>query len=121
MDCGGPLPEDPNAEDGNELEDILLATALSTLNITKDLLPVPEPSFNAPRPKSTFELDSDSESEYDSESDDSRDPLEILCDILDISEDDLDCSFGAQTSSSDALSKPRTSFISTAPLRLSKA
>ncbi|KAJ3479774.1 hypothetical protein NLI96_g8825 [Meripilus lineatus] len=120
VDCDGPLPEDPNAEDGYDLEDILLATALSTLNITKDFLPVPEPSFNAPRSKPTFELDSDSESEYDSESDDGRDPLEILCDILDISEDDLDGSFDAQTPPSDAPSKPRTSFTVTAPLRLSK-
>ncbi|KAJ3477861.1 hypothetical protein NLI96_g10172 [Meripilus lineatus] len=80
VDCDNPLPEDPNTEDGNDLEDILLAMALSTLNITKDLLPVPESSFNAPRPMPAV----------DGESDDGRDPLEILCDILDIS-----CSFDA--------------------------
>ncbi|KAJ3479772.1 hypothetical protein NLI96_g8823 [Meripilus lineatus] len=120
VDCDGPLPEDPNIEDGYDLEDILLATALSTLNITKDFLPVPEPSFNAPRSKPAFELDSDSESEYDSESDDGRDPLEILCDILDISEDDLDCSFVAQTPSDASTCKSRISFTGTAPLRLSK-
>ncbi|KAJ3481237.1 hypothetical protein NLI96_g7797 [Meripilus lineatus] len=108
VDCDGPLPEDPDTEDGNDLEDILPATAISTLNITKDLLSVPEPGFNASRPRPAFELDHDSESEYDSESDDGRDPSEILCDILDISEGDLDCSFDAQTHCSDASTrKPR--------------
>ncbi|KAJ3479972.1 hypothetical protein NLI96_g8685 [Meripilus lineatus] len=87
----------------------------------------PNPSVAVPmsnlmrRPRPAFELDSDSELEYDSESDHGRDPLEILCDILDILEES-DCSLDARTPSSDVSTcRLRTSLTGTAPLRLSKA
>lgn len=117
VDCDGPLPADECVED-TDLEDILLATALSTLNITKDLLPVPPPSFNAPRPEPTLDSDSDSEFDY---SEDDRDPLEILCDILDISGDDPDCSYAPETIVPRPADKLQIQIPITAPLRISQA
>ncbi|KAJ3479780.1 hypothetical protein NLI96_g8818 [Meripilus lineatus] len=46
-------------------EDILLVTAPSTLNITKDLLPVPELDFSVPRSRSTFAFECNFYSELD--------------------------------------------------------
>ena len=102
-ECEDPLPTD------QDLKDTALATALSLLNITMNLLPVPPPSFNAPRtePASPSALEDD------------RDPLAVLCDILELTENAFDCSFTAHTID-DADDWKRT-LSTTAPLRILKA
>ncbi|KAJ3479778.1 hypothetical protein NLI96_g8821 [Meripilus lineatus] len=61
------------------LEDILLAMALSMLNVISDCFPdpVPEPRVTAPHPRSVVGLDSDSGSEHGTDSED-----DFLCDVL---------------------------------------
>ncbi len=96
-----------------DLEDTCLATALSLLDLTLDHLLVSSPSGDAP--------DSESASQPESllESDD--DPLAMLCDILELS-DDLDCSFKARTFAASGLADDwKYAFSSTAPLRISKS
>lgn len=96
-----------------DLEDTCLSTALSMLNLTMDLLPVPRPSFHAPRSKPAPIPE--------------RDPLAVLCDILELTEEAFDCSFIAHTTDDDAsfaasgLSEDwKSAFATTAPLRITK-
>lgn len=99
--------EDPSAVD-QDLNDTALTAALSMLNVTMDFLPVPPPSFNAPRPP--------------------PDPLSVLHDILELTGDAFDFSvtehFLADSGPdfTDTCSKDdwTPAFSSTLPLRIVK-
>lgn len=102
-DYSEPVPED------EEPADSPLTAALSMLNLTMDFLPVPPPSFNAPRPRVDIQLLLQ------------RDPVAELNDLLKLTEDAFDYTYNNfEDFDSDEGFTYGVGCESTSPLRISK-